>query len=45
MKDINNQFHVPYVPLQAPQISPEAFHDAVDNKGVIQGNNVKWLIL
>jgi hypothetical protein len=45
VEDTNNLFHLPYVPLQATRISHEAFHDAVCNKGVIEGDNVKWFIL
>lgn len=35
-------FHAPCILLETKQISSEDFHDAMDNKGVSQGDHVKW---
>jgi hypothetical protein len=38
-------FHSPYIPLEALKMLSEALPDAMDNKGVIRGDHVKWFNL
>jgi hypothetical protein len=42
MQDTNNMLHAPCILLETKQISSHDFHNAMNNKGVIRGNHVKW---
>jgi hypothetical protein len=45
MQDTNNLFCISRVPLDTKKILSEDFPEATDNKGVIQGDNIKWFTL